>query len=85
MHVSIKLFATLKDLACAPVIAVEAAEGSTVADLRAAVAKAVPALAELVASAQGGVRVAAALQFVAEDHVLVPGEDLALIPPVGGG
>lgn len=85
MHLTIRLFAHLREAAAAEAVAVDVADGATVADVRAAAARAVPALAPYVARPEEGVRVAASLRFVDDDHVIGPAEDVAFIPPVGGG
>jgi len=81
MTVSVILFAAARDLAGADSLAVELPAGATVADLRAELARRVPALAGLLA------RSAVALNhdFTEDDRVIGPADELAVIPPVSGG
>ncbi len=55
--------------------------GGTAAELKAAVAAAVPAAAALVSSSG----VAVGNQYIAPDATIPPEADVALIPPVSGG
>jgi MoaE-MoaD fusion protein len=55
--------------------------GGSVAELRRAVAEAVPAVALLVARSA----VARGDRYAADDEPVVAGEELAIIPPVSGG
>ncbi len=75
------LFAGLRDRAGRDHIAVTLPIGARVAELLAAVAAAVPAIA----SALPHCRVAVALEFVGLEHTPRPGDEIALIPPVSGG
>ena len=81
MTVSVILFAAARDLAGADSLAVELPAGATVADLRAELARRVPALAGLLA------RSAVALNhdFTEDERVISPADELAVIPPVSGG
>ncbi len=81
MQVEIRLFAMLREAQKSERITVEVPEGSTVAELRLGIAEAYPALAPFLAAT----RVAAALNFVPDHHVLIGSDELALIPPVSGG
>lgn len=81
MKLAVRLFAMLRDAHGADAVTVDLPEGATASDLKAAVAKASPALAPWM----DRVRVAAALAFVSDSHVLAAAEDVALIPPVSGG
>jgi len=56
-------------------------QGGSVAELRRAVAEAVPAVAELVARSA----VARGARYAADDEPVAAGEELAIIPPVSGG
>jgi molybdopterin converting factor small subunit len=55
--------------------------GGSVAELRRAVAEAVPAVAELVAKSA----VARGDRYAADDEAVAAGDELAIIPPVSGG
>lgn len=74
-------FAALRDHAGAAEITIELPEGADVPALKAALEARYPGLAGRL----GSVRVAADLEFLAEDALLPAGAELALIPPVSGG
>jgi molybdopterin synthase catalytic subunit/molybdopterin converting factor small subunit len=75
MKVSVRLFAVLRERAGSDTVELELADGATVRDAIAAVPVA------------DGVPVVMAVnrEVAAEDVVLRPGDELALIPPVSGG
>jgi molybdopterin synthase catalytic subunit len=75
MKVSVRLFAVLRERAGRDSVEVELPDGATVRDAIAAV------------PAADGVPVVMAVnrEVAAEDHVLRPDDELALIPPVSGG
>jgi molybdopterin converting factor subunit 1 len=75
------LFAAARDLAGADSLAIDLAPGATIADLRAEVARRVPALAGLLAKSALAVN----HDFAAEDRILQPTDEVAVIPPVSGG
>ncbi|HVL16210.1 MAG TPA: molybdopterin converting factor subunit 1 [Gemmata sp.] len=75
------LFAAARDLAGADRVAVELAPGATVADLRAALAARVPALAGLMANSA----VAVNHDFADDARVVEAGDEVAVVPPVSGG
>ena len=77
----VKLFARARDLAGAAEVSVELPAGATIKDVRAALARAYPALAGLLE------RSALAVQdeFADNDLVIPPGAEVALLPPVSGG
>jgi sulfur-carrier protein len=81
MTVTVHLFAAARDLAGADSLAVELSAGATVADLRAELARRVPALAGLLAKSA----VAVNHDFAEDGHVLQPADEVAIIPPVSGG
>ncbi|HEY9900761.1 MAG TPA: MoaD/ThiS family protein [Pantanalinema sp.] len=81
MRLDIMLFAVLKEAQRAERISLDLPAGSTVGDLKAAVAREFPSLAAYLPSA----RVASALRFAPDHHVIGESEPLALIPPVSGG
>jgi molybdopterin synthase catalytic subunit len=76
MHVTVRLFAGLRERAGAPSIALELPEGSRVAD-------ALERLRELTGDAS--VVMAVNRDYADETVVLTAGDELALIPPVSGG
>jgi MoaE-MoaD fusion protein len=75
MKVTVRLFAVLRERAGRESVELELSDGATVRDAIAAVA------------AADGVPVLMAVnrEVAAEDVVLAPGDELALIPPVSGG
>lgn len=81
MTVRVLLFAAAKQAAGRPEVSVDLPEGGTVADLRAALAVAVPALAGLLPS----VRIALGAEYAADGDPVPAGVEAAVIPPVSGG
>ena len=81
MTLTVKLFAAARELAGADALAVELPAAATVADLRAAVRAAAPALAGLLARSA----VAVNHDFADDTRPLSPGDEVAVIPPVSGG
>jgi molybdopterin synthase catalytic subunit len=77
MHVRVRLFAALRELAGVSQREVELPEGATVADVWAS-------LPELGAEPPG-VLYALNREYVAPERELADGDELALIPPVSGG
>jgi sulfur-carrier protein len=77
----VHLFAAARDLAGTAAVTVELPAGATIADLRAALAAAMPALAPLLARSA----VAVNHDFAEDDRVLADADELAVIPPVSGG
>ena len=76
MHVTVRLFAGLRERAGADEVALELPDGARVAD----------ALDRVVHITDGASVVMAVNREYADDRrVLVPGDELALIPPVSGG
>jgi molybdopterin converting factor subunit 1 len=81
MIVTVRLFARAKDLALHDVIQVELLTGATVADLRAALNKAMPRLAELLQRSA----IAVDSDFANDATPLKPHQEIAILPPVSGG
>jgi len=81
MAVTVRLFARARDLAGADFVAVELHRGTTVADLRQALAERVPSLQPLLS------RCAVAInEEFADDDLPIPSDaEVALLPPVSGG
>jgi MoaE-MoaD fusion protein len=76
MEVTVRLFAMLRERAGTPEVTLELPEGARVRD----------ALDSLAGLAEGLPLVLAVnREYAAEDRVLDPGDELALIPPVSGG
>jgi molybdenum cofactor biosynthesis protein MoaC/molybdopterin converting factor subunit 1 len=82
MKVTVLLFATLRQRAGAQSVDLDLADGATAADALAALGSDA-ALGELVERLP--VRVAVNREYVPDNTVLSPGDELAVIPPVSGG
>ncbi len=82
MRVTVRLFATMRRRAGTEVLDLELADGATTADALAALA-ARTGLADLVERMP--LRMAVNREYVSDDVVLSPGDELAVIPPVSGG
>jgi molybdopterin converting factor subunit 1 len=81
MLLEVRLFAMLREAGGSERIQVHLEPGASVASLRTAIAREFPTLATHLSTT----RVAANLQFVSDDHLLIEGQEIALIPPVSGG
>lgn len=81
MKANVKVFALARQLAGQDRIQVELPDGATVAQLRRAIAKQHPALAELVQRALFAI----GTDYAGEDTPIAFDADLACIPPVSGG
>ncbi|MBX9624775.1 MAG: molybdopterin converting factor subunit 1 [Gemmataceae bacterium] len=81
MTLSVRLFARGRELAGADAVAVALPAGATVADLRRALAERYPALAGLLAVSA----IAVDHDFAEDARVILPADELAVIPPVSGG
>ncbi|MEX2176901.1 MAG: molybdopterin converting factor subunit 1 [Pirellulaceae bacterium] len=81
MKLSVKLFAVARQRVGRDQIDVELPEAATVRELRGAIAEQFPPLADVLAH----VRFAVNNDYAAESTALVPGCEVALIPPVSGG
>jgi molybdopterin converting factor subunit 1 len=77
----VRLFARLADLAGSRETEVELGEGLTASGVFSQLASRYPELAGL----DGIVRFAVNAEYVAPDHPVRPGDEVALIPPVSGG
>jgi molybdopterin converting factor subunit 1 len=77
----VKLFAALREKAGTGELPVDLPEGATVADLAAALAKAIPEAAPLLVS----VRYAVNCAFAGPGTVIGQNDEVAVIPPVSGG
>lgn len=78
---NVQLFARARDLAAAPVVAIELPAGATVAALRQALIHAVPQLAPLAPQ----LLVAVNHAYATDDAVIPAGAEVACFPPVSGG
>ena len=81
MHVTVRLFAMLRQQAGWRERVLDLPEGATIADAWRALADAAPALAP----SREMVRFARNREYAAADQALADGDELALIPPVAGG
>jgi molybdenum cofactor cytidylyltransferase len=80
-RVLVRLFALAKDRAGQREVEIELEHGSTVCDLRTALAESWPALAPLLTAAM----IAVDEEYAGDDTPIQPGSRLAVIPPVSGG
>ncbi|MBX7073309.1 MAG: MoaD/ThiS family protein [Pirellulales bacterium] len=81
MIVHVKLFAVARQLAGSDLLPLEVPAAATVADVRAALAQAVPPLASLL----GNMFIAVNADYARDDCPVGPDSDIACIPPVSGG
>jgi molybdopterin synthase catalytic subunit len=79
--VTIRLFATLKDLAGTNSLSLVIADHTTIDDVRASLAVQIPALAPALPSAIAAVN----REYVFPGHPIQPDDDIAFFPPVSGG
>lgn len=81
MRVKVLLFAGLREAAGGPELELELPEGATVEGLVSALGRVRPALAKLLPLA----KVAVNRRVADQGTEIRPGDEVALIPPVGGG
>lgn len=81
MDVSVLFLGPARDLAAMDQLSVQIPDGAKVALLRETLSRVVPTLERALPS----MRIAVQSRFVPDDHVLQPGDEVALIPPVSGG
>lgn len=81
IRVPIRLFGPTREAAGAGEVVVEVEEGSTAGDVIDALRRRVPAVAELLPRS----RVAVNLEYVDASTPVRSGDEVAVIPPVGGG
>ena len=81
MRFTVHLFAGARELARAETITIDLPEGATIADVRTALARAIPILTGLL-SRSG---IARNHDFADDDVILTRGDEIAVIPPVSGG
>jgi molybdopterin converting factor subunit 1 len=81
VKVRVRLFAVARELAGTESLVVDVPDPATVAQLRRALADAMPALGPVVPH----VLFAVGSQYVSDQHVLSTGVEVACIPPVSGG
>ena len=81
MKVRVRVFALARQVAGCDAVEIELAEGATVAALRRELAARLPQLSGLVRQ----LTFAIDALYVADDAVVLPGSEVACIPPVSGG
>lgn len=81
MKVRVRLFAVARELSSCDSLELELPAGSTIDDLRTALAKHVPALQEVLP----GVLFAIGTSYASNKTPLQPDAEVACIPPVSGG
>ena len=81
MKVRVQFFSQLRDLAGAPELDVDLAEGATVADLLEKIYEKKPELR----AHEKTILVGAGVEFVARNYVIKSGDDISVMPPVLGG
>lgn len=79
--VTIKLFAAVRDLVNSDSMSIELRKGTTVADLRRAVAERLPELRELVSRSMFAIN----CEYATNEHIVPSDAEVAWIPPVSGG
>lgn len=81
MNVEVKLFAVARQLVGCDTATIDLPAKSTVADLRAALARAYPALSSTLASVVFAVNA----EYADDQTCLTENDEIACIPPVSGG
>ena len=81
MKLRVQFFSRLRDLVGASDVELEIPEGATAADLLDAFYVQTPALRNWDKS----ILIASGVEFVGRDHVLRPGDEISIMPPVQGG
>lgn len=81
MQVEVQFFSTLKEITGTPTMRVDVAENGTVRELLADLGERFPRLREW----DDRILIGVGVEFVARDHVLRAGDEVAIMPPVQGG
>jgi molybdopterin synthase sulfur carrier subunit len=81
MRIEVLLFAAAKEAAQSNSVQVDVAADARAADVIKAIGLAVPGIVDLLPSC----RLAVDNCYVAAEHAVTPGSEVALIPPVSGG
>lgn len=81
MHITVKLFALMREKAGTDTVQLAVPEGATICQALGVLRQHHPVLAPYLANA----RLSVCMEFVAAETVLQPGDEVALIPPVSGG
>ena len=81
MHVTVRLFARLRDIAGAAEMARDCAPGATIGDVWRQLAREFPGLEPY----ERSISTAVNADYARMDHVLRAGDEVAFLPPVSGG
>jgi molybdopterin converting factor subunit 1 len=81
MHITVKLFALMREKAGTETLQLTVPEGTTIRQALGVLRQQQPILAPYLAN----VRLSLHTEFVEAETVLQPGDEVALIPPVSGG
>ena len=81
MKVRVQFFSQLRDLAGAPELDVDLAEGATIAEMLEKIYEKKPALR----AHDKTTLVGAGVEFVDRNYVIKSGDDISIMPPVQGG
>ena len=81
MIINLKLFAAARQAVDQELLELELADGATITDLKNELVKQFPQFESM----REHLLVAVDAEYAKEDQVLMPGQEVALIPPVSGG
>jgi|SoiMethySBSTD1v2_1073268.scaffolds.fasta_scaffold1551902_1 sulfur-carrier protein len=81
MKVRVRFFAAARELAGSDSLEVELPTGATIAEMKRAIVRNVPALNKLMAHSLWAI----GTEYVADGTILTENADVAMIPPVSGG
>lgn len=81
MKLRVQFFSRLKDIAGASELEIDLADGTTAAELLAALYARHPRLRAW----DSTILIGAGVEFVKRDYVIKPGDEIAVMPPVQGG
>ncbi|MCA9103089.1 MAG: MoaD/ThiS family protein [Planctomycetales bacterium] len=81
MKIHLRMFAAAREVAGADAIEIMLPAGACVADVRTALARQLPALAQM----SGQLMIAVNHEYAADDAPIPPDAEVACIPPVSGG
>jgi molybdopterin converting factor subunit 1 len=81
MKIEVKLFAAARQAVDQELLEIELGDGATITDLKNELVKQFPQFESM----RDHLLVAVDAEYAKEDQVLVPGQEIALIPPVSGG
>jgi molybdopterin converting factor subunit 1 len=81
MIIHLKLFAAARQAVDQELLELELADGATITDLKNELVKQFPQFESM----REHLLVAVDAEYAKEDQVLMPGQEVALIPPVSGG